>query len=101
MKYPIQAFAAYLMALGIASTSPVHAAPPEQVAAKVVALNAERSQIVLKHARIKSIDMDAMTMPFKVRDAALLKPLKVGDKVRFSVAVENDELTVTSIRRVP
>lgn len=101
MKYLIQAFAACLLILGAVSTAPVHAAPHEQVAAKVVALNAERSQIVLKHARINSIDMDAMTMPFKVRDAALMKPLKVGDKVRFSVVVENDELTVTSIRKVP
>jgi len=77
------------------------AAAPEQVNAQVLQIDAGRSLVTLKHARIKSINMEAMTMRFKVRDTALLAPLKAGDKVRFSVALENDELMVTDIRRKP
>jgi Cu(I)/Ag(I) efflux system protein CusF len=42
--------------------------------------------------------MEAMTMPFKVKDAAMLEALKAGDKVTFSVAMVDDELVVTHIQ---
>ncbi|MBL0726554.1 copper-binding protein [Piscinibacter sp. HJYY11] len=75
-------------------------ANPEWVAAEVVKLDPARSKITLKHAPIKSIKMAAMTMPFRVRDAALLAPLKVGDKVRFHVAEKDDELVIQEIEEV-
>ena len=67
-------------------------ANPERVAGEVVKVDAARKIVTLKHERIPSIDMDAMTMPFKVKDAAPLKTLKVGDKVHFHVVVEDGEL---------
>jgi len=72
-------------------------ATTEWVAAEVVKLDPARSKITLKHAPIKSIKMAAMTMPFKVRDAALLAPLKVGDKVRFHVIQKDDDLVIQEI----
>ena len=62
------------------------------VAGEVVKVDAARKIVTLKHERIPSIDMDAMTMPFKVKDAAPLKTLKVGDKVHFHVVVEDGEI---------
>lgn len=92
-------FAATLLAL--AATT--HAASPpagkaEVVKAEVVKVDAGRGKVTLRHAPIKSIKMEAMTMPFKVKDAAMLEALKAGDKVTFSVAVMDDELVVTSIQ---
>ncbi len=80
--------------------APAHAnapAKPEVIRAKVVKVDAARGKITLDHAPIKSIRMEAMTMPFKVKDAAMLEKIKAGDKVRFSVAVQDDELLITRI----
>jgi Cu(I)/Ag(I) efflux system protein CusF len=95
----IAVFAAALLTLSAAT----HAASPvagkaEVVKAQVVKVDAARSKVTLRHAPIKSIRMDAMTMPFKVKDAAMLDALKAGDKVTFSVAMMDDELVVTSIQ---
>jgi Cu(I)/Ag(I) efflux system protein CusF len=70
----------------------------EVVKAQVVKVDAGRGKVTLKHAPIKSIRMEAMTMPFKVKDAAMLETLKAGDKVTFSVATVDDELVVTHIQ---
>ena len=40
-------------------------------------------RLTLKHGEIKNLEMPPMTMVFRVQDAALLAPLKAGDKVRF------------------
>lgn len=42
-------------------------------------------RVMLAHGPITNIGMGPMTMMFKVRDAAMLKQLKDGDKVRFRV----------------
>lgn len=95
--------ATVFMAVLLALAGPTHAASPpagkaEVVKAEVVKVDAGRSKVTLKHAPIKSIKMEAMTMPFKVKDAAMLETLKAGDKVTFSVATIDDELVVTDIR---
>ena len=41
--------------------------------------------------------MGAMTMSFKAKPPALLKPWKEGDKIRFRAAEIKGELTVTRI----
>lgn len=56
---------------------------------KVVALVFESEQIVVDHGEIKGF-MDAMTMGYKVGSTALLKGLKPGDRVRFTVDVEKN-----------
>ena len=71
--------------------------PVEKTAGRVVKVDPERGKVTLAHARIKSIDMAAMTMPFKVRDASMLTTLKPGDQVLFSVAVLQDELVITRL----
>jgi Cu(I)/Ag(I) efflux system protein CusF len=72
----------------------------EWVRATVIKTDASRGRITLRHARIKSIRMAAMTMPFKMKDAAALAGLQPGDKVRFTVALEGDEPVVTAIEAV-
>lgn len=72
-------------------------ASQEWVAASVVKLDAARGKVTLRHAPIRIIRMDAMTMPFKVKEAAQLGSLKVGDKVRLTVAEDDGELVVQQI----
>ena len=69
----------------------------EQITGQVVKVDVERGKVTLAHARIKSINMAAMTMPFKVRDAVMLADIKLGDRVMFSVAVIQDELVITQL----
>jgi Cu/Ag efflux protein CusF len=74
-----------------------HAASPEWVPARVVKVDPERSRITLDHQPIRSIDMPAMVMPFKVDPALDLRRFKPGDKVRFTVTNKDDHLSVSAL----
>ena len=57
-------------------------------------------KITLKHGPIKSLDMtDEMTMVFRVQDPAMLKQVKVGDKVKFDAKRAPEGITVTTIQK--
>jgi len=58
-------------------------------------------KITLKHGPIKKLDMDenGMTMVFRVQDPAMLKQVKVGDKVQFEADRVNGQITVTKIQK--
>jgi Cu/Ag efflux protein CusF len=86
-----------LLTAALACANPAWAAT-EWVLGEVVRLDPARTRITLKHAPIKLVKMAAMTMPFKVRDAAVLESLKVGDRVRFEVLEFDNELIVQTIR---
>lgn len=58
-------------------------------------------RITLKHSEIKSLDMPAMTMAYRVRDAKLLDTVVVGDRVRFVAERVDGQYTVTSISKGP
>jgi Cu/Ag efflux protein CusF len=75
-------------------------ATPDWTRGSIVNIDAEKSRVVLKHQRIKSIGMEAMTMPFKVADGVKLVSFKVGDKVRFTVAERNDHLVIDALEVV-
>ena len=60
-------------------------------------IDAPTQRVMLAHGRIESIGMMPMTMMFKVKDAAMLKPLKVGDAVRFHVEDIGGDYTITRI----
>jgi Cu(I)/Ag(I) efflux system protein CusF len=58
-------------------------------------------KITLKHGPIKKLDMDenGMTMVFRVQDPAMLKQVKVGDKVQFEADRVNGQITLTRIEK--
>lgn len=89
-----------IFAAVLACASPAWAAT-EWVRGEVIKLDPARSRITLKHAPIRIVKMAAMTMAFKVNDAALLERLKVGDKVRFEVLEHDSELIVQRIEARP
>jgi Cu(I)/Ag(I) efflux system protein CusF len=69
------------------------------VEGQVTKINEAQQKITLKHGAIKNLDMDAMTMVFAVADAAMLKSVKVGDKVMFEADRVNGRITVTKIAK--
>ncbi|HEX2546015.1 MAG TPA: copper-binding protein [Ramlibacter sp.] len=87
----------WLMAAAFAAASAAHAAGPEWVRAKVVKVEPERSRLLLQHERIKSIDMDAMTMPFRADPSAGIERFKAGDRVRFTFVQRDGHLVVQKI----
>lgn len=66
---------------------------------QILAVDAARREITIKHEDITGF-MPGMTMPFKVRDAALLEGRVAGDLVRATLVVENSEGYLKAIDRI-
>jgi Cu(I)/Ag(I) efflux system periplasmic protein CusF len=64
---------------------------------KVIAVTPEKQELVLEHGAIKGF-MDAMTMGYKVSSPALLKGLKSGDQVQFTI--DSKKSVITKIAKV-
>jgi Cu/Ag efflux protein CusF len=64
---------------------------------KIIALVPDNEQIVIDHGEIKDF-MDAMTMGYKVGSRSLLKGLKPGDQIRFTL--DTDKRSITKIVKV-
>lgn len=64
---------------------------------EVKKLDPKAQTITLAHGPIQNLDMPAMTMVFKLGAPALLKKVKVGDKVKFRAEMPSGALTVTAI----
>jgi Cu/Ag efflux protein CusF len=64
-------------------------------------IDAGAGKITLTSGPIKSLDMDDenMTMVFRVQDPALLKQVKVGDKVQFEAESATAGVTVTKLQK--
>jgi Cu(I)/Ag(I) efflux system protein CusF len=58
-------------------------------------------KITLNHGPIKNLDMtdENMTMVFHVQDPAMLKQIKVGDKVQFEAERETAGITITKLQK--
>ncbi|MEY4763442.1 MAG: hypothetical protein RI907_115 [Pseudomonadota bacterium] len=69
----------------------------EPVDGEVKKVDAEAGKVTLKHGEIKSLDMPAMQMAYRVSNPAWLKSLNVGDKVTFSADKVNGQFTITAI----
>ena len=67
---------------------------------QVTKIDESAGKITLKHGPIKKLDMDeGMTMVFRAQDPAMLKSVKVGDKVKFDADRVNGQFTVTKIQK--
>ncbi|MEA2658933.1 MAG: hypothetical protein QOF64_1529, partial [Candidatus Binatota bacterium] len=64
---------------------------------KIIAVVPESKSIVIEHGAIKDF-MDAMTMGYKVSSAAVLKGLRAGDRVEFTL--DRGQRVVTKIDKV-
>lgn len=89
----------WLLAATLAGAAATQAAPPEWVAATVVTVDPARARVTLDHAAIRSIDMAAMVMPFKVEAGVDLSRFKPGDRVRFTVVDKGEHLMVQALEK--
>jgi Cu/Ag efflux protein CusF len=60
-------------------------------------IDTDRQMITIDHEKIGDY-MDAMTMPFKVADPALLDQVKVGDETHFTLRVAGDQALITKVQ---
>jgi len=66
---------------------------------QVQKIDAAQGKVTLRHAPIKKLDMDAMTMVFRIQDPAQLQGLKPGDKVKFEADRVNGQITIIKIEK--
>lgn len=85
----------FLLALGIG----IAFAQTTMVNGQVKKIDQSAGKITLKHGPIKNLDMDAMTMVLRVKDPAMLKNVKVGDKVQFEAERAAEGVTITKIEK--
>ncbi len=64
-------------------------------------IDAGAGKITMTSGPIKSLDMDEdnMTMVFRVQDPAMLKQVKVGDKVQFAAESATAGITITKLQK--
>jgi Cu/Ag efflux protein CusF len=67
-----------------------------EVRGKVVRVEAARRSVTIAHEEIPGF-MEAMTMPFDVRDPALLVGLSSGEEVRFELVVQGTHAWIVKI----
>lgn len=63
-------------------------------------VDASANKITIKHGPMKKFDMEeGMTMVYVVKDPAMLKSVKAGDKIKFDAEHENGRYIVTKIEK--
>ncbi|OJY42663.1 MAG: RND transporter [Rhizobiales bacterium 64-17] len=94
-------FMAGILAIAFALSSAAAMAQADMVKGEVKKIDEAAGKITLKHGPIKSLDMDedGMTMVFRVQDPAMLKQVKVGDKVQFQAERATASITITKIEK--
>ncbi len=91
------ATAGLFAALALSTTAFGQGTP--MVSGKIEKIDTAQGKITIDHGPIPNLNMDAMTMVFRVQDPALLQGVKAGDKVLFTADRVNGQISVTSIKK--
>lgn len=89
---------------GTTASQPSRAAGTDRNAAspnvdgEVRKIERDAGKLTLRHGPIPNLEMDAMTMVFRVADPKLLDGLQVGDKLRFRAERIDGLVTVTAVQ---
>jgi Cu/Ag efflux protein CusF len=97
MKSVVRLFAALATLLFVSLSTQAHEGHLQQVDGVIRKVDKASATITISHGEIPNLNMGAMTMSFKAKNAAMLKPWKEGDKIRFRAADAKGVLTVLSI----
>ncbi|WP_272544883.1 copper-binding protein [Burkholderia cepacia] len=65
--------------------------------AEVKKVDAASGMVTLKHGALENVGMPPMTMAFKAKDAAMVKQVHEGDKVKVRVENVNGTLTIVKL----
>jgi Cu/Ag efflux protein CusF len=87
--------------LGIAAFTALTGAAAAQsmTNGQVRKIDAEQGKVTLRHEPIKNLDMDSMTMVFRVQNPEMLKGLKAGDRVKFAADRVNGQITIIQMEK--
>ena len=97
MNRIIRTTAALALSLGLTVAA---IAQDASISGEVKKIDESANKITLKHGPAKSLGMDEpMTMVYRVKDPAMLKQVKVGDKVTFEAEEAASGYTVTKIQK--
>lgn len=92
--------ATVILSLSLLMGAAIASAQAGMVNGEVKKIDQSAGKITLKHDPIKSLGMDeGMTMVFRVQDPAMLKLVKVGDKVQFEAERAAAGITVTKLQK--
>ncbi|MDA9498359.1 copper-binding protein [Bradyrhizobium sp. CCBAU 11357] len=98
MNRIIRITAALALTVGLATAT--LAAEGASISGEVKKIDEGAGKITLKHGPAKSLGMDdPMTMVYRVKDAAMLRQVKVGDKVTFEAEEASSGYTVTKMEK--
>lgn len=67
--------------------------------AEVKKVDTATGMVTLKHGALENVGMLLMTMAFKAKDAAMVKQIKEGDKVKVRVEEVNGTLTIVKLEK--
>ena len=88
----------FALALSIGSQSAI--AQAELIDGQVMKIDQSAGNITIKHGPAKKLGMEnGMTMVYKAQDPAMLKAVKVGNKIKFDAEQVNGQYTVTKIEK--
>jgi protein SCO1/2 len=95
MRHRIVPLLVLLMAAGC---TPRPEARQYELQGQILGIDPQRNEVLIKHVDIKGF-MPGMTMPFKVKDAALLSDKKAGDLVTATLVVGRIESHLSTLTR--
>lgn len=75
--------------------------PGADLVGVVLSIDRAASSLELKHGPIAKLGMGAMTMPFRVRDAALLDQVTVGQRFAFTLEMTDRGVVIGGVHQVP
>ncbi|MDO6962919.1 copper-binding protein [Rhizobium alvei] len=70
----------------------------EMTKGKVKKLDEKAGKVTIIHEELKSLDMPAMTMVFRIGDGVDVAKLKVGANIEFSADRVNGKITLTEVK---
>ena len=90
-----------VLTLSGATFSQTALAQGDMVDGQVTKIDESAGKITLRHGPLKKFEMEeGHTMVFRAQDPAMLKQVKVGDKVKFEPDRVNGQFTVTKIQKM-
>lgn len=101
MRRWVPAITAILLSLAVSASAESSDAAARTFPARgvILEIKTDSAQVVIRHEAIAGY-MDGMTMPFKVKDPAVMAELKRGDQVTFQLHVAADESWVDHFQKI-
>lgn len=75
------------------------AAAAELTDGEVRKIDKDAGKITVRHGEIRNLNMAAMTMVLRVKDAAMLEQVQVGDKIRFAADRVDGAVTIVQLQK--